>query len=42
MDEEKKISIMEQYYIDPSKIDSNDRRQIKWLNMLNEEHPDDD
>lgn len=39
---EKDISIKDQYYKDKSKIDSNDRRQIEWLNELDKEHNDDE
>lgn len=35
---EEKITVMEQYRKDKSKIDSNDRRQIEWLEEFNREH----
>lgn len=31
MSEKKKITNCEQYYLDKSKLDSNDRKQIEWL-----------
>jgi len=35
---EQEITIKDQYYINPEKIDSNDRRQIKYLNEFDKEH----
>jgi hypothetical protein len=33
-------TVKEQYYINREEMDSNDRRQIQWLNEFEKEHPD--
>ena len=35
------ISVKDQFYIDKSKIDDNDKRQIEWLLELEREVPED-